>query len=110
SCSGVSRHHPGHPSDPPSGSSLRTSTFPSSIRYSFAGEPSPDSRRSRTLPNDISVVLAGDVCYTRVWAKNRVCGQLPTTQTIQPSELITLNTPTAARKFSSRLKRAETNQ
>src|SRR5205823_13670901 len=98
------------PSDPASCSLLRPPTFPASRRYPVAVEPSPESRRSRTLPNDISVVLAGDVCYTRVWAKNRVCGQFPTTQTIQPSQLITLNTPTAARKFSSRLKRAETNQ
>src|SRR6266849_6338800 len=39
--------------DPPSGSSVLTSTFPSSMRYSLAGKPSPDSRRSRMLPNDM---------------------------------------------------------
>ena len=49
---------PVHRSDPSSGSSIRTSTFPSSMRYSFAGEPLTDSRRSRMFPNDMVLTLA----------------------------------------------------
>src|SRR5712671_6433545 len=58
-CSGVSRHQalPVLRADPPSGSSVRTSTFPSSMRYSFAGEPSPDSRRRRMLRNTMVLTL-----------------------------------------------------
>jgi hypothetical protein len=42
-----------------------------------------------------------------VWAKNRLCGKLLKTQTIQLSELITLTTSivAAVRKFSVRPKR-----
>src|SRR5260370_42272278 len=75
-CSGVSRHQtlPVRRTDPPSGSSVRTSTFPSSMRYSFAGEPSPDSRRSRTFPNDMVSTLAPFLGQNLEMASNPLAG------------------------------------